>query len=77
MFARWRKRRAMAYQRRGYDYAAGELLRTKGDDDVIIYLEDMVTYGFGGIHPFDKGVIQALRDWRELVSRPITFSTKR
>lgn len=49
-------------QRSGYDYAAGELLRSNGTTNP----SDKITSIFDGKSEFDKGILAAERDWQYL-----------
>ena len=57
------KRNAMIYAR-GYDWAAGRLLRGHPENDLWSWAEH--EFSDDPYSSFDFGIIAALRDWREL-----------
>lgn len=66
MFKWWKARKARAQQQlfdRGFDYAAGELLRGKQPQE----LEDHVdgAHMFEDANEFDDGIVAALVAWRQ------------
>lgn len=73
---RWMERRRKRRFDRGYDFAAGELLSNRGEDDCIEYLYDCVgaSTGYGTNDDFDDGVLAAISDltkWRADFVRPL------
>lgn len=60
----WRDSRKAELNRRGYDYAAGQLLIHKGDQQTIERLE-AESFGTFDFNEFDRGIQDALLDWRQ------------
>ena len=60
----WRQKKREEYQRRGYDYAAGRLLKGADPDHLKNESDSMEWRG-----SFDKGMDKAIRDWEEFVTR--------
>ena len=63
---KWQKwcvaRRTAELRKRGYDYAAGQLLRAKGDKPTIKRLTSEAC----DMGDFDRGIVDALFDWAHL-----------
>lgn len=62
IFKRMRERRDAEAKRRGWDHAAGELLRGRS-------VEFLEAFTHGSCDPFDKGVDEAISVWSALIAR--------
>ena len=62
---KWRDARNAELRRRGYDYAAGQLLSHKGNQSTIERLESEASGTFD-FNDFDQGIWDALFDWTRL-----------
>lgn len=62
---KWRGARNAELRGRGYDYAAGQLLRTKGSQEAIERLESESSGTFD-FNDFDQGIWDAMFDWTRL-----------
>lgn len=62
----WFERRQKAPWKRGYSFAAGELLRSA---QTIYELEMLSDNPWEYHHAFDSGMSQACADWRKLTGR--------
>ena len=63
LFARWRAARADRRFARGFDYAAGQLLRGRPAEELETEADNIAR------NEFDAGIIYAVRGWRLLVPR--------
>ena len=72
-YRRWRERRDQKLFHDGYDYAVGQLVGNGYDelDDTLDYLHTMVDGAnyMGCAGPFEKGVMEAVRDFLSLMQR--------
>lgn len=64
----WRKRRERDAFERGYNYAAGELLRSNGHAGKALHRSAEHGMEFGPT-PFDAGIREALDDWAAVCRR--------
>ena len=64
MFKKWREKRKAARFNRGYDLAAGRLLREgkKAKDSLECDVE--TSEAFNAFDEFDAGVLKAIADWK-------------
>jgi hypothetical protein len=63
---RRRDKRKAADHKRGYSYAAGELLQSDGAAQERLEAETDAACHYGVFGAFDSGIDHALRDWRIL-----------
>lgn len=69
LIKKWRERRRVAEYQRGYEFAAGVLLKKGEQPGIILDLECRADSPFGDRTVFDEGVLSAIKDYERLVKK--------